>query len=214
MLLGIFVLLIFAAKVSGSHFNPAISLAFMFRRDIGEFPRLLGLAYIVFQVAGGFLGGLVAYFLTRDANPLGVDESKYLPQAMAAEAIGAFFVTFLYLTQTEERTKLKGDPAITTLIIASAYMGAMLMVCGPDNYITPLNPAVALGTMFQQAYHGETAAFERIYVYLPFPLGGALLALLFHELVYKRVSETIRESEDVDQVLDKNDDEDVLGIKQ
>jgi glycerol uptake facilitator-like aquaporin len=48
MLLGIFVLLIFGAKVSGSHFNPAITVAFMFRRDVGKFSRPLGFAYIAF----------------------------------------------------------------------------------------------------------------------------------------------------------------------
>jgi glycerol uptake facilitator-like aquaporin len=92
------VLLIFGAKVSGSHYNPAITAAFMFRRDTGKFSRPLGLAYIVFQIAGGFLGGLVAYIFTHSANPLGVDDNKLIPSAMASEAIGAFFVTFLYLT--------------------------------------------------------------------------------------------------------------------
>jgi glycerol uptake facilitator-like aquaporin len=47
-LLGIFVLLIFSAKISGSHYNPAVTLAFMLRRDTGRFSRLLGIAYILF----------------------------------------------------------------------------------------------------------------------------------------------------------------------
>ena len=68
---------------------------------------------------------------------------------MTSEAIGAFFVTFLYLTQTEEKTKLSSDPAITTLIIASSYLASMLMVCGPDDFLTPLNPALAVGAAFQ-----------------------------------------------------------------
>ena len=46
LLCGFFVLLIFSARISGSHFNPAITLAFMFRRDTGKFSRLLGLLYI------------------------------------------------------------------------------------------------------------------------------------------------------------------------
>ncbi|TNV76606.1 hypothetical protein FGO68_gene4832 [Halteria grandinella] len=50
MLLGIFVLLIFAAKTSGAHFNPAITLAFMLRKETdGRFSKPLGLAYIIFQ---------------------------------------------------------------------------------------------------------------------------------------------------------------------
>ena len=57
-------------------------------------------------------------------------------------------MTFLYLTQTENKTKMSNDPAISTLIIASAYMASMLMVSGPDDYISPLNPGVSLGIMF------------------------------------------------------------------
>jgi glycerol uptake facilitator-like aquaporin len=48
LLLGIFVLIIFGAKISGSHYNPAVTLAFMFRKDTGRFSRPLGVAYIIF----------------------------------------------------------------------------------------------------------------------------------------------------------------------
>jgi len=48
LLLGYWVLLIFSYKISGSHFNPAITLAFMFRKDAGRFSRPLGILYIVF----------------------------------------------------------------------------------------------------------------------------------------------------------------------
>lgn len=168
------------------------------------------MAYIVFQAAGGFVGGLIAYIFTFKSVALGVD-AAYIPQAMTSEAMGAFFVTFLYLTQTEDKTKLSSDPAITTLIIASAYVAAMMMACGPDDFITPLNPAIAFGTMFQQLYHGEGDAFKRIYIYIPFPLLGGLIAVAFHELIYKRVSQTIQESEENEGVLDQADQEDVLG---
>jgi len=43
-----FMLLVFSAKISGSHFNPAITFAFMLRKDTGRFSRVLGIAYIVF----------------------------------------------------------------------------------------------------------------------------------------------------------------------
>jgi len=60
-LLGIFVLLIFGAKVSGSHFNPAVTLAFMLRRDTGKFSRPLGIAYIIAQFAGAFIGSFLSF---------------------------------------------------------------------------------------------------------------------------------------------------------
>ena len=91
-------LLIFGAKISGSHYNPAITAAFMFRRDSGKFSRSLGFAYIIFQLAGGLAGGVVSYFLTLLPSQLGLDDNTYIPNAIVAETLGTFFVTFLYLT--------------------------------------------------------------------------------------------------------------------
>lgn len=128
---------------------------------------------------------------------------------MASEAIGTFFLAFLYLTQTENKTKMSSDPAITTLIIAASYLAAMLMVSGPDDYLSPLNPAVSLGIMLSQAYKGNADGLKAIYIYLPFPILGGFLAVAFHEFIYKRVSERIQETEDHEGVLDHQDNENV-----
>ena len=45
--IGFFILLVFSARISGSHYNPAVTLAFMFRKDTGRFSRWLGLAYML-----------------------------------------------------------------------------------------------------------------------------------------------------------------------
>ena len=45
---GFYVLLIFSARISGSHYNPIVTLAFMLRRDAGKFNRWLGLLYMLF----------------------------------------------------------------------------------------------------------------------------------------------------------------------
>lgn len=73
--MGIFVLIIFGAKVSGSHYNPAITLAFIFRKDTGRFSRPLGVAYIVFQILGGFAASLVALIFRAQATDFGVDNN-------------------------------------------------------------------------------------------------------------------------------------------
>ena len=65
LLCGFFILLIFSARISGSHFNPAITLAFMFRRDTGRFSRKLGALYIVAQYVGAILGALFSYNLFK-----------------------------------------------------------------------------------------------------------------------------------------------------
>ena len=140
LLCGFFILLIFSARISGSHFNPAITLAFMFRRDTGRFSRLLGLLYVAAQYAGALLGAILSYNLFKAAtstpltleemvkdDPKDDDETYPYIQAMLAETIGSMLITFLYLTQTEEKTKMSSDPAITTLIISATYAAVVGM---------------------------------------------------------------------------------------
>ena len=43
---GLWILIVFGWKISGSHYNPAITLAFILRKDGNKFPVSLGLAYI------------------------------------------------------------------------------------------------------------------------------------------------------------------------
>jgi glycerol uptake facilitator-like aquaporin len=59
ILFGLWVLIIFGFKISGSHYNPAITIAFMFRKDVGTFNRPTGLLYIMSQVGGAILAGII-----------------------------------------------------------------------------------------------------------------------------------------------------------
>ncbi len=58
-------------RVSGAHYNPAVSFAWMFKPGNSDnFPKSLGLVYIVAQYVGAFLGALVAFFLTSSGGGL------------------------------------------------------------------------------------------------------------------------------------------------
>lgn len=73
----------------------------MLRKDVGNFPRPLGIAYIIFQFFGGFLGALLAWFLNTSGTQAGnvyLVESSYFFYAMVAETLGSFLVVFFYLT--------------------------------------------------------------------------------------------------------------------
>ena len=54
----------------------------------------------------------------------------------------------------------------------------------------------------EQAYAKETDGWEKAYVFLLMPFAGSLAAVVFHEFIYKKVHETITESEEVDGILD------------
>jgi len=68
-----FIVLIMGANISGSHYNPAVTLSFMFRRDNGRFRRLLGILYIAVQFAGAMFGAVISLdlFLMKD-TPIGI----------------------------------------------------------------------------------------------------------------------------------------------
>ncbi len=68
MFLGLWVLIIFGSPISGSHFNPIITIGQMFRRDDSGIEKQLGIIYILGQFTGAILGGLAGLFLTENAN--------------------------------------------------------------------------------------------------------------------------------------------------
>jgi glycerol uptake facilitator-like aquaporin len=74
MLLVIWVLTIFGMKISGAHYNPCISVAYMLRKDVGSFPRILGIAYSVMQILGAFAGAMISWFLVSNYRGL-IDET-------------------------------------------------------------------------------------------------------------------------------------------
>ncbi len=206
-LMGTYVILILGAKISGSHYNPAITVAFMFRKDVGRFSRVLGLAYIIFQFCGAFCGALLAFWFNGEVGFLGLpgNSASFIPATIIAESLGTLLLTFLYLTQTEAKTKLSQDPAITTLIIASTYFAAILMVGATDNYgFGCLNPAIAMATCLVMSFGGQPEGMKWFWIYLAFPFLGAILGIIFHELLYKNMQDSVEEVEDKDDgILDK-----------
>lgn len=110
--------------------------------------------------------------------------------------IGAMLITFLYLTQTEEKTKMSGDPAITTLIIAATYVAVVgytessVVMTG-----SPFNPAAAMGLFFAILFQGDVKTTTHTWVFLMFSYLGAILAVFLFEFVYKRAMVSVEEGE-------------------
>lgn len=77
MLLVLWVLTIFGMRISGAHYNPCISVAYMLRKDVGSFPRILGVAYAVMQILGAFLGAMISWFLVGGYFGLIDDTTRY-----------------------------------------------------------------------------------------------------------------------------------------
>jgi len=115
LLLGMFVTIMFSARISGSHFNPTITLSYMVGNvKQGKFDRILGFLYIVAQIFGAFLGIMLSDFFAGGLNAhveIGVEPGDMI-QAAIVEVMGSFFLVFMYLTSTEEKTKFTKDSAV------------------------------------------------------------------------------------------------------
>lgn len=97
---------------------------------------------------------------------------------------------------------LSKERAIGCFIIAASYVGARacceasLVGSGPV-----LNPAIGIGADIISYPDG----IKWIWVFGAMPFGGSILALVFHELIFKKTQEVLNEDEhdDADQLLDK-----------
>lgn len=165
MLLGFWIVTLFGQGISGAHYNPAVTLVFMLRKNstLGT-RRLKGIIYIVGQCLGGFVASLLYLTVsgTRNSNiysrPVVTsgDKEKWF-HAMVSEITGTFFFVFLYMLSTDKKTQFSTDKVINCFIIGSAYVASRLMAGGEmvtcvklsDNeyhHVGPLlNPALALG---------------------------------------------------------------------
>ena len=65
---GYYVALLMAAAISGAHFNPAVTMAFMIRRN-NKLPKGIGILYILFQFIGACLGGIFSWNFIQVNGP-------------------------------------------------------------------------------------------------------------------------------------------------
>lgn len=198
LLMGLFVLIMFSARISGSHFNPIITFSFMIG-DVKQhgFNRLLGLLYVAAQVLGAMTGGLFCtiLFAGHDLVKLSILPEKMF-SGIFGEALGAFLMVFMYLCSTEEKTKFTKDSVIQTMILAASYLSAMkLSGANVDGFrLSPVNPAIAFA-MNTTFFLGQKEGWRSIWIFLIFGFAGSLLAFLFFRFIYKTTAELAEEEE-------------------
>lgn len=164
-----------AMGISGGHINPAVTLGFLAARRIGAGEAL---AYIVFQVLGATVAGLLIILIMPAslgiASNWGVPSVSSLitvPQAIAGEAVITFFLMLaVYGTAVSKNAPRIGGLGIGFMLAAD------IMAMGPFTGAAA-NPARALGPAI------ASMNFTNWYVYWIGPIIGAVLAALICEYV-------------------------------
>lgn len=206
---------LFAYDISGSHFNPAITLSLMFRRDSpfgeGTNHRMLGLLYILAQILGAISTSLLCDFIIDHDLKLIVspipdynNEPKEFA-ALISEIIGTFIMITLFMLCIDPHTRYSKDRVIITFCLSSSYIGARLMAGGslitgvknPEYGYNPtgplLNPGLAFGQML------VAWEFEYWLIYLAGPIIAAVLSCVFYEYIFLRSIEYLNEMADVSE---------------
>ena len=213
ILLGLWILNIFFWKISGSHFNPAVTFAFMFRRDDKRMSWKLALAYMMAQTLGAYIGALILDFYTFELPPLDFKDS-FIMRSVTQELSVSFVYVFFFMTSTDEKLLFSNEKAINCFILASAYVGARCMFAGNTDaavtdsgatlvYGAVANPAVALGIQFATLINEGFSAWKAIYIYPLMPFAGSFLAAFFYELVYKKTQAFLANANDDDSASDE-----------
>ena len=164
--------------ISGGHFNPAVTLAFVVTRRIAP---ALAVVYWLAQLAGGVFGALTLRALFPSEAKLDqgvpvVNETISVGAGLGLEAILTFFLVWvIFATAVDPGGAFKSIAGLAIgLTIAIAVLAA-----GPLTGAA-MNPARALGPELVQN------VWDDFWVYLIGPSLGAVAAALAYEWLYLR----------------------------
>jgi glycerol uptake facilitator-like aquaporin len=168
------VLIAMLGPVSGAHFNPAVTLVFRLRGELGSRDAL---AYVVVQLAAGIAGVWAAHLMFD----LPVLQYSLKARTGGGQWLGEFIATFgLVLTILGTlRANPKWVPASVGLYIASAYWFT--------SSTSFANPAITLARSLSNSFAGIAPA--DVAGFVAAQLAGAVAAWLAAEWLFADAAE-------------------------
>lgn len=141
----LFVLIVMFGPLSGAHFNPAVTLVFLLKRQIGI--RLAAL-YVLVQVAGGVVGVLAAHGMFEMDMVSAFARPRTGMGQWFAEAVATFGLVLTILGTVRFRAAWVG-PAVGLYITAGYWFTASTSFA---------NPAVTIARSLTESFAGIGAA--------------------------------------------------------
>lgn len=135
------VLITMLGPISGAHFNPAVTLAFFIRREIGGKTALL---YVLAQITAGILGVWAAHIMFDDALFQASTKIRSGGSQWFSEFIATFGLVFVIFATL--RAKASAVPMAVGLYITAAYWFT--------SSTSFANPAVTIARSFSDTFAG------------------------------------------------------------
>lgn len=157
LLIGLWILTIFCWKISSAQLNPAVTFAFVVRRDSKRMHVTLGVLMILAQILGAWAGAWLMTFFSFTSIPMVPAGPNVVFAAMWQETFGTMVFVIFFKLCTDETLYFSKEQAINCFIIASSYIASRAYWGGNTLNLTPvpgvgvtnygacLNPAIALG---------------------------------------------------------------------
>lgn len=172
------------AHISGAHFNPAVTLAMLVdgRTSFGD-----AVGYWVAQFAGATVASLVVLAATsREAVAGTVTGYETLSTGILMEIV--LTLVFVWVILAVTRTGGNHAPVGIALTLVAVHLAGIPFSGASVNPARSFGPAVVSGE------------FDQLWVYIVFPLVGALVSFAFFRLfppeeVVRETTDTIQETE-------------------
>ena len=175
--------------ISGGHFNPAVTLGLV---SAGKFDTAKVVPYIVAQVVGGFVGGLIIYLIASGRDGFEILDAAgtfatngYGDFSPGGYGLGAVFLaevvlTAIFLIVILGATAKKAAAAMGGLAIGLALTLIHLISIPISN--TSVNPARSLAQALVAAIFGDgaTTPISQVWLFIVAPIIGAVIGGAVH----------------------------------
>jgi glycerol uptake facilitator-like aquaporin len=161
----LYVLIETLGPISGAHFNPVVSIALAFRKDLA---RHCLLGYVCSQLIGAVLGAWIAHVMFDLEILQWSAKARTGPAQWLAETVATAGLLFVILR----------SPAGKASSLVACYIGAAYWFTASTSFA---NPAAALGRMFSNTFAGISPADVPAFVVAQ--MAGGFLGVMMHLLL-------------------------------